>query len=327
MGTLYYASLDEAYGPRLVGKKKKKETFVDAPTPRASTPVIPTLPPNSATNWAAPPRMDEITAAMNTSPAYSAQQSDLNYACKNYRICPPGYTVEGFDGGSSMAAPASGQDDCPPMVLPMLGQDLSDQVKKDINKTVYALDITQADLQGLDIRKVGDRMSSKQLPNKLYGENDIDDELSAYLADADYPLLRASTSVPAPGSLTSTPTPTPITGPSSSQAKGSSPQGSTRTYYPVPGSSDDTKSPNCINLSCPKCPTPLPPKKQIDPMVRWMELGMFALAGILIIFLLEQILRMGILIGMKQTTKFMEPFMEYAQSVAPMGNRLSTNLD
>lgn len=60
----------------------------------------------------------------------------------------------------------------------------------------------------------------------------------------------------------------------------------------------------------------MPPTSAVPPPTepdsRIWDLMLYIFTGILIIFMMEQVFKIGVMIGMRRTTDFMEPFFEYA---------------
>lgn len=303
--TLGYSFIDEDVPKKKKSAKAPVENFTSPAVPAkgSTTPAIAQIPQNAAAPYI---NLELRPTGFGQSPNYSSQQSDQNYACRNYGICPPGYTpppppppkIEGFDG--------SYQSTCESVELPRYGQEAGPEILAKMQEMNGLMEMTQADFQRFSLPQ------PKQPLGALSGDM-IDEELSSYLQEtggssvrsqsANPPYLSQSTSsFPGAAAITTKP---PMYESKPVEAKDKD--------EPVAQSQTGDKCPD----PCSPCPSPCPAcPPRLDRMGMLMEVGMFVLAGILVIFLLEQIFRMGIMMGMKQTTQFLTPFMDYANSVS-----------
>lgn len=237
-------------------------------------------------------------------PSYRADQSDMNYACKNFGICPPAYqyqapplapapmapavpsdtasapegSIEGFSmGGSSFAAKC---EPLPTVSYSIYDKEYGSVMGKKIEETNAALGITQADL-----------MSA---PN-----GDLDMELHEYMQNVDMSVYSQKAE---PSSI-----------PKTSQSAGGLGVGAQM----VPSKPNTSTVPISVPAPADKIAAgPAPVREKATFKSIMFEIAVFALFGIFIIFILEQIFRLGVMMGMKQTATFLQPFMDYAETLA-----------
>lgn len=231
----------------------------------------------------------------DTDPKYSSRAGDYNFYGKEYNIALPTFK-EGFESPSPV--PASKQCSPHPQVYEF---PVSDEAKKQHSAAMKtAMEQQSSQQQTVDTPK-----TRKADMNGVSGY--VDDDLEQYLQTKD---MKAAPFVTPPsiikkGDMTST---QPYDPESSPFAKAMDVFKGQMT--PVAARSDpDNFYRSSISPSYQQSP------KRVSLSSIW-DILIFAVAGLLIMFLCEQLFKMAMLIGMKRTVEILEPYLTTAAAAS-----------
>jgi hypothetical protein len=300
-----YCSLQEAWEMPMFLKRRKNEK--DPKDPKEPRPIPSNLAP-------APPRYSrEDFSTTSDLPEYkknyTTEQEDRRYYCKTYGVCA-GDIKETFTGSTS---PAAMDDSCG---LPNVNYDypLSNTDKEKFKK---AMD-TATDGEDAKPPKKGPfdtpRQGSSSRVSGYY-----DEEIEDYLETNDIkyargepvnaPYAKSESVAAALASSTPTPTPTPLGADAKTQLNGP-PVSAT---YGIPVLTPDIASVPQKLGAAPVATAAGTGSGSKTPWQNILDLILFIGVGILTIFMMEQMYRIAVLVGMRQTMHALEPFIMHVR--------------
>lgn len=234
--------------------------------------------------------------------AYTGKLNDYKYACKQYGVCPAA-SMEGFEGGPARAVgtgPNATGAGAPMMNDGRLGKMVT---KCDpLQAPAYQYPMSAADKAKFD-KAMEVSMGNATIETYMGDEDDMDD-LDAYLRVSD----STSTAVPV-----AAPTPkAPAAAPKDPEAA------------PAPAAPPATPAfvPNTTAPQAPGAPlVPLtttalapPPPAAAPAATSWMDLLLFFSVGVVLIFLMEQIFKVAMMSGMRETVDMMAPILKMIET-------------
>jgi hypothetical protein len=246
-------------------------------------------------------------------PTYASQANDYKLGCSMYGVCSP---VEGFQSGPGPVGTGAGSGvgmgpaatRCGPLELPVLGDMYGDQVKADMKK---ALDVSLA--QNSSPGAGYTPPTNYKTPVDMAKVTGVyDEEIESYLHSLAPPSTYMTVEQEVKGGQ-------PITALASPQK------------YTYTNEKDANKETTDVAAALPGSTGPVEELLQsinaslkalyntasvYNPKQNWWDLAVFVLAGVLIIFLLEQLFQIASAIGMRNTINQLEPYLKSLQSRA-----------
>lgn len=229
---------------------------------------------------------------MSDKTTYSGLANDYSYACKTYGVCSP---IEKFAGGPPLPTTPSQAKTSPGTCgtqVPIYQYPLSDDIKKNINK---ALQVQNEEFGGQNTITNNNQVPTP--PQKSVQGYLDDEELQDYLT------LNELQSTPAAKPIQMTSTDTSLV----------------PSITGIPSKFEEPKSTPYVrqtelvseitNARSPSAKSSLSILEPYDWKRTAFDLLIYVVTGILLIFLLEQMFKLAIMVGMKQTVSMLEPYL------------------
>jgi len=294
-----YCTLQEAYQlPSFdpTAKKMKRTTMSCAPSQDQT---LYGYNPNTDRKEQARYVQENFEGTLGPEPTYQNRKNDYKYYCDNYRVCSNKVQEDFEDMSKSNVfkkAPAPlprTQEQCGPLQPPMYDIPVSDEAKKQYKR---AFDVAMEQPEQAMHVPAPAKMRQVDMSN-VSGYDDEDFEM--YLQTKDM----KSASMPSISSM---------------QRRSSNP--SSRDFAEA---MDDFQGKLTPAVSSSKTPAYMEDvedtsttyqgirrKPVVDRWSQWMDILLFFLAGVLVIFLCDQLIRLGIMMGMRQTIETLKPILE-----------------
>lgn len=252
--------------------------------------------------------------------AYTGRINDYKYACKQFGVCPA-TSMEGFESGSGPVPGHPMMNDgklgkvvnkCDPLQAPAYQYPMSDADKAQFAKT-------------LDVAMNGQSAKPKQIEPAInmvniekytdaYGGYDDEDDIDAYLRVDDMKdnTMTAQPVRQSPAKFDAAPK-TPLT----AQMATAAAAGQFQDFAPptqAEAVAATTPTPGPPALPAPSlAPTPAPASAPHWSQ-KWMDLLLFFSVGIILIVLMEQIFKVAMMSGMRETVDVIMPILKMVEA-------------
>jgi hypothetical protein len=211
-------------------------------------------------------------------PTYAGMANDYKYYCDNYRVCAPSLK-EGFEQRDKKQGPAAKAKTCGPLQPPPYEYPFSEESKKQFRAAVDT-SLNQ---------DAGGATSPARMPMRQVDMEKVsgyyDEDLEQYLQTSE---MKAAPVPITPSPDTRMPPADPYdpkTSPFAQTMQRMQPTKQPERFYPV-------------REACPPSPSPL---------ALWLDVLVFAVAGVLMIILCDQLVKLGMMMGMRNTVHMLSP--------------------
>ena len=224
---------------------------------------------------------EDFVGTLGDEPTYNSMKADQKYYCDNYRVCSK-QQVEGFTNPPSRKSPATAT--CSPLSPPMYEIPVPEEAKRQYQK---AVDLSMSQETSSTVTPV---MKMRQV-NMGDVAGYEDEDLDMYLQTKD---MKAS--------------PIPVTNIPKKELRAEpyDPKESpfAKSMTALKGQLTPAKPETTVE---PLTPNSTPPP--VDKVSRWLDLLLFFLAGVLLIMMCDQLIKIGMMIGMKDTVDILTPML------------------
>jgi len=245
-----------------------------------------------------------FVGTIGTEPTYNSMANDYKYYCDNYRICDTNKkTIEGFENAPSSSSsngvnmkPKS-QEQCGPLQPPPYEFPISDEAKKQYKS---AFDIALNQVMPHSPMPTPMRMRQVDMSNV---SGYYDEDLEMYLQTKEMKPANIKPPIKAPiENINFDPDSSPI-----AEAMKDF-DGQLKPEITTAGKdvkkNDEKTTPTNVTIIQQSAPN------NIDHKSRWIDLLLFFFAGILVIIMCDQLIKLGMMLGVNETINTLKPILE-----------------
>lgn len=258
---------------------------------------------NANTGYSSGPVNEGFVGTIGTEPTYNSMANDYKYYCDNYRICDTNKkTIEGFEnapsssGSSGANMKPKSQEQCGPLQPPPYEFPISDEAKKQY-KSAFDIAINQT----MPHSPMPTPMRMRQVDmSNVSGY--YDEDLEMYLQTKEMKPANIKPPIKAPiDNVNFDPDSSPV-----AEAMKDF-DGQLKPEITSSGDikkNDEKTQPTNVTIIQQSAPN------NIDHKSRWIDLLLFFFAGILVIIMCDQLIKLGMMLGVNETIKTLKPILE-----------------